>query len=434
VRSCDHLSRILNSTDPKLIGGYGLLAYGTRLPGSLPDAFEDDLLKLRAFGKAPPTRHLRNDVSRQLREQHEPGSCFFLDLGPVHPIDFQGHRFSRLGVDWASGFVHVTFAETAGSSSLCSQLDELTSLARQRAGRAPCMFRMDFGSEAAVQGRGDDCITEGLSAYMDAHPGVRIVPNGPGASGWNMAENAWQRVHGMSYLNHLRAHIGPMGWSLMERGAAWQYNRHAAVDPPGAAGPPTRTRLEAFTGLTWDVSTAAGYVGQGGWVHRPDGTASALRPLVEPCLYLHPSENAVGHVVFLLRTMRMHIVRGVTLIEGPGNVLAELARSALHQAGGLLTDPLPDEHAARLAALFASADLVGDGAVVEYNEATGMPMRIIALVPRCAARAGYPAARDGRSPPCSHGGCGCSAWRGPSAQRRGGGGYAGERGRHRGVR
>ena len=191
VRSGEHLSRILNSTDPKLIGGYGRLAHGTRLAASLPDAFEDDLLKLRAFGKAPPTRHLRNDVSRQLREQHEPGSCFFLDLGPVHPIDFQGHRFSRLGVDWATGFVHV-FAETAGSSSLCSQLDELTSLARQRAGRTPCMFRMDFGSEAAVQGRGDDCITEGLARHTWTP--TLVSASCPTALG--LRAGTWQRTPG----------------------------------------------------------------------------------------------------------------------------------------------------------------------------------------------------------------------------------------------
>jgi hypothetical protein len=213
-----------------------------RLPRLQPEVYPDDSLKQRAFGRAPATRHVQNVISRLIHEQYEPGMCWYLDLGPVHVSDFEGNRFSRLGVDDSTGYALLSVAESAGSSSLVGQLDDITSLSCQRAGRNPCVFRMDFGAEAAVQGRGDRCITAALVAWMDAHPGCRIVPNGPYAPGWNRAENAWQRVHGMSYINHQRAHLGAGAWSIMERCAVWQYNRQAARDGP-EQGVSHRTRL-----------------------------------------------------------------------------------------------------------------------------------------------------------------------------------------------
>jgi len=37
----------------------------------------------------------------------------------------------------------------------------------------------------------------------------------------------------------------------------------------------------------------------------------------------------VGHVVLLLRTLKLHVVRDATLLQGEGTLLAELARSSL---------------------------------------------------------------------------------------------------------
>ena len=152
VRSLDALAQRLNTTDTAMLARYHDLAHGVAHSGKPTTAFADDALKQRAFGRAPPTRHTRNAVSRQIQEKYSPGDCWFLDLGPTHVPDMQGNRFSRLGVDWATGFAVLTLSSTAGSSSLVDQLDAVTSLSRQRAGRSPCMFRMDFGGRGGRPG------------------------------------------------------------------------------------------------------------------------------------------------------------------------------------------------------------------------------------------------------------------------------------------
>ena len=67
----------------------------------------------------------------------------------------------------------------------------------------------------------------------------------------------------MAYLNHQRARLGPPAWSMMEMAAVWQYSRHS-TDPVRGDARDARTRLEVFTGTTWDASLALGYAGQGG--------------------------------------------------------------------------------------------------------------------------------------------------------------------------
>jgi len=104
VSSFELLSQLINSTDKDLLAGYGNLAHGVDLPRSQPTGYPDDLLKQRAFGRAPATRHFQNNVSRLIHEHYEPGMCWYLDLGPVHVADFEGNRFSRLGVDDTTGY------------------------------------------------------------------------------------------------------------------------------------------------------------------------------------------------------------------------------------------------------------------------------------------------------------------------------------------
>jgi hypothetical protein len=156
VRSYERLSACLNTTDPALLSAYPQLAYGTALPKSLPMGLPDDALKSRAFNRAPPTRHVRSNVSRLIMERYESADCWFLDMGPCHVADFEGNRVSRLGVDWHSGYAQLSVSDNAGSASLVAQLDDIIRLSRQRAGRSPSVFRMDFGAEAAEQGRGDN--------------------------------------------------------------------------------------------------------------------------------------------------------------------------------------------------------------------------------------------------------------------------------------
>jgi len=382
IKTYERLSSCLNTTDQTLLAAYGNLAHGVDLPATLPSVLPDDSLKLKAFGRAPVTRHSTNRISSQILEQYLPGDCWFLDLGAPHEADFDGNRFSRLGIDYTTGYAQLTVGSTAGTTSLLDQLDAITSLARQRAGRSPCMFRMDFGTEAAVQGRGDRCITSGLVEWMNAHPGCRIVPNGPYAPAWNRAEQTWQRIHGLAFINHQRAHLGPAAWSMMERAAVWQYNRHTAAAEPGEH-PIARplTRLELFTGQTFDASLVLGFAGQGCWIHRPDGKASAGRPQVSACLYLYPAENAVGHIVLLLSSLHLHVVRHATMLHGVDELLADFARSALHEPRGALTELDADTYHARLGRLLASADLIQDTSVVQYDITTGLPRRVFALVP-----------------------------------------------------
>jgi hypothetical protein len=215
------VSGILNTTDAPLLAAYSNLAYGV-LPLTVDGPLPDDALKLRAFGKAPPTRHARNSISRMLHASLLPGQVWHLDLGPRHTPDFDQRCFSRLGVDDCSGFAQLTVSPTAGTSSLVEQLQDIIRLSLRRTGNHPRLFRMDFGAEAAVQGRGDDLTVAALSSFLDAVPGCRVVPNAPHAPGWNsLVENTWQRVHGMAYLNHQRARLGPPAWSMMEMAAVW---------------------------------------------------------------------------------------------------------------------------------------------------------------------------------------------------------------------
>ena len=177
-------------------------------------------------------------------------------------------------------------------------------------GRKVRVIRMDFASEAVVQGRGDDVIVREVQTFLDEpeNAGIRIIANAPYSPEHNRAENARGTLNGLCFHNHTRAHIGQLGWSLIERGSIFQYNRHPI---PYSADPDARhrTRLEAFTGKTWDASTMVGFVGQGCWASRPDGKLNEGRPRMESAIYICPSDSTTGQQVMLLRDLRIHIVQ-----------------------------------------------------------------------------------------------------------------------------
>ena len=92
--------------------------------------------------------------------------------------------------------------------------------------------------------------------------GVRIIANAPYSPEHNRAENAHGILNGLCFHNHSRSHVGQLGWSLIEQGSVFQYNRHPI---PFSSDPSAHslTRLEAFSGKSWDASTMVGFVGQG---------------------------------------------------------------------------------------------------------------------------------------------------------------------------
>ena len=100
-----------------------------------------------------------------------------------------------------------------------------------------------------------------------------------------------------------RARIGPLGWSIMERGAVFQHNHSPA---PHALDPASHacSRSEALTLRVFDASTMLGHPGQTGWTHRPDGKANAMRVTADPVIYVCPAVSLHAQLVFNLRNFR----------------------------------------------------------------------------------------------------------------------------------
>ena len=130
----------------------------------------------------------------------------------------------------------------------------------------------------------------------------------------------------LSMRNHVQSNISRLGWSLMLRGALFQYNRHPA---PASTGKAHMTKLEAFTGRTWDASTMIGEVGQGCWVATHGNRKNLIEPVMEAAIYVHPSDTSGGHVVALLRNCSRTIVAHATMIYDRAQKAAALTRSTL---------------------------------------------------------------------------------------------------------
>ena len=81
-----------------------------------------------------------------------------------------------------------------------------------------------------------------------------------------------------------------------------------------------------------------GYVGQLGWIQTVDAKASAFRDTAEPVLYLHPSQSCSGQLVLVLRNLKIHVVRAVTLCLDPLACSALMAGCAYHAPRGSLSE------------------------------------------------------------------------------------------------
>ena len=131
------------------------------------------------------------------------------------------------------------------------------------------VLRCDFGSEIARQNHGDNFIVSALSRWVDAHPGFRVVPCPPYRQAYNKSENTWGRIHGLAHTNARRARLGPTAWRIAETGAVFQHNHTLAANAQSQTVH-GRIRSEALTLTPFDASSVLGYVGQTGFIHRPE--------------------------------------------------------------------------------------------------------------------------------------------------------------------
>ena len=93
-----------------------------------------------------------------------------------------GFRYARLAVCAVTSFIHVSYSASKDTASLIDHLKDVEkACARNPAGPTPIVYRLDFGSEAFRQGHGNACHTQGLTAYLDNHPGVRVIAIPPKA-------------------------------------------------------------------------------------------------------------------------------------------------------------------------------------------------------------------------------------------------------------
>ena len=338
-----------------------------------------------ALLKAPAIHASRYTISVALRDSVPHGHIWWTDVSNARPPDFDGHVYSRLFAEERTGCATTFYSSRKDAATLLEQMDEMVTWINAHVpGGKLQVLRCDFASEAVRQGHGDAIYTAAMASYCDSHPGFRFVPVAPNSQALNRAENTWGRVHGGAYLNARRARIGPIGWSLMERGAVFQHN-HAPA--PHAIDPASRrcSRWEALTLQLFDVSTMLGFPGQTGYTHRPDGKSNAFRTPTDPVLYLHPATSLHAQLVFNLRSFKIVVVRDVALTVDPYACSLAIASSALHCPAGRVHTPTPDAYEARLNSLLSWRP-VGDGgaATVVHDPLLGLPVSVFGLTAHLA--------------------------------------------------
>ena len=133
----------------------------------------------RASGRKPPSRRTYNIASKTLSEHLQAGEGYYTDVSnPRHP-DADGNAYARLAVDTATSYGVLSFSARKDTASLVAHLVQLEEESRAHTGRKPVIIRMDFASEAAVQGRGDDIMVQGIREYLSTRPGMRVMPLAP---------------------------------------------------------------------------------------------------------------------------------------------------------------------------------------------------------------------------------------------------------------
>ena len=204
------------------------------------------------------------------------------------------------------------------------------------------------------------------------------MPLAPHTQAHNKSENAWDILLGICLQNHIRSCVSPLGWRVIMDGSLFQYNRHP-IATAGNKEARLMTKLEAFTGKSWDASLMIGFPGQGCWVHRYGARKNQGEPLVEAGLYICPAENATGQLVLLLRNFHRVVVASATMLEDHALRPAALELTALHTPQGRYAVPSGDTYGIQLQQLFAAYPDDPDFAAVEHNVFSGYPTRIITM-------------------------------------------------------
>ena len=229
---CELASRMA-ITNAQTLAQYHTMAYGV---AAFPKAvLPDSQITLLAKARKPPIYQRLNHATYSIREYLEPAQSWWTDVSNPRHEDTDGCKYARLAVCGVTAYGHLSFSPNKDTASLVAHLEELETLSKQMTGQTPIVYRMDFASEAAAQGRGDNILVAGLKEFLDERPGVRIIPLAPHTQAHNKAENAWGVLLGIALQNHIRACISPLGWSIILRGSLFQYN---PATPPSA--PPGR--------------------------------------------------------------------------------------------------------------------------------------------------------------------------------------------------
>ena len=336
--------------------------------------------------KAPPVHARRHSISRAIREAVPPGHVWFTDISNQREADFRGHTYSRVFADEGTHTAYTCYASRKDAATLLEHLDEMSTWIGQTVpGGQLRVLRCDFASEAVRQGHGDAIYTKALSEWCDRHPGFVVSPVAPHSQAFNRAENTWGRIHGHAHLCARRARVGPTAWSLIERGAVYIHN-HTPAPRSGDVASRTVSRFEQLTLQPHDVSTMLGYVGQLGWIHRPEGKDNAYRSSSDPVLYISPASTMHGQLVFNLRNFTIMVVSAVHLSVDPYACSLLLAGGALHRPAGVAGTPPADAYETRLNALLAWSPIADPGAtVVKHDPVHGLPTAVVELTPTLSA-------------------------------------------------
>ena len=158
---------------------------------------------------------------------------------------------------------------------------------------------------------------------------------------------------------------------------------HNHTPAPRAADAPSQTvsRIELLTLQPHDVSTMLGFVGQLGWVHRPEGKDNAYRSSSDPVLYISPATTMHAQL-FNLRNFTIMVVSSVHLSVDPYACSLLLAGGALHRPAGLASTPPLEAYETRLNALLAWSPVADPGAaMVTHDPVHGLPAAIVELTP-----------------------------------------------------
>jgi hypothetical protein len=247
--------------------------------------------------------------------------------------------YCRTFAEERTGVALMKFCADKTTATLLKQLVWLEAWIKINVpGGAFRILRCDFGSEYAVQGRGDDYLTAALTAFCAERPDFRVIPCPAHGHAFVKVEGIIHYTAGHSFTNACRANLGEMAWSITERGAAYQHNVAPVWRPADAPAGPAMSRIEALTGNRPDVSAMLGYVGQHGWVRNFDGKANAHRDNATPCLYVSPSLTGAGQLIFNLASHTMQYVWSISLTDDPNACAALLAESNLHPSAWRIRD------------------------------------------------------------------------------------------------